>query len=178
MKMKILLISDSHHYNDIFQSALDFHQNDVDLKVCCGDTSLTVEDPLIKSFDYVVKGNHDWDNFPNYTVFQNICLTHGNLYHVYRGYEELIELCQKENCLLCFHGHTHVPTIQRHRNITFINPGSLMMNRGSYGYGTYAIVDITNEIHVTYYHHMTHQPCPDNILIEGRKLLEEFKKII
>ena len=73
----------------------------------------------------------------------------------------------------------HVPTHQIHQGIHFINPGSLMMNRGSYGYGTYALIDYKdNKVQVTYYHHQTDHPVDESILIEGLELLDEFKQLL
>ena len=104
-------------------------------------------------------------------------MTHGNDYHVYSGYDELIEACKENKCHICFHGHTHVPTIQVHEGITFVNPGSAMINRGSYGYGTYAIVD-TEPFNVIFYDDLDHHICNQEVLDEGMQLLKEFKKLV
>lgn len=176
--MKLLVISDSHMYNDKLLRVIDHWRDQVDLIIHCGDSSLPINDPLLKNIDIIVKGNHDIDPYPPYVVEQQICVTHGHLYHVYQGYEELIQLCQQNHCHICFHGHTHVPTHQIHQGIHFINPGCLMMNRGSYGYGTYAIVDIDHEVQVQYFHHDTDELCSQAILDEGYELLEEFKNLI
>lgn len=177
--MKILVVSDSHLYGNNLQRVVDHYQSQVDYMIHCGDSSLSENDPYIQKFDIVVKGNHDDAPFPIYKTFKHICVTHGQFYDVYNGYEKLIHLCQQENCFLCFHGHTHVPTVQRHNNIVFVNPGSLMMNRGSYGYGTYALVDINNsDIHIEFHHHQTDELCKQDIIDEGYKLLEEFKNLL
>ena len=104
-------------------------------------------------------------------------MTHGNDYHVYAGYDELIKACKENHCTICFHGHTHVPTIQIHEGIIFVNPGSAMINRGSYGYGTYAIVE-TEPFNVIYYDNLDHHICNQEVLEEGMVLLDEFKKIV
>ena len=104
-------------------------------------------------------------------------MTHGNDYHVYAGYDELIKACKENHCTICFHGHTHVPTIQIHEGIIFVNPGSAMINRGSYGYETYAIVE-TEPFHVIYYDNLDHHICNKEVLEEGMVLLDEFKKIV
>jgi len=178
--MKILVVSDSHLYHDYLDQVTKKYQNEVDLMVHCGDSSLPLHDKVIQLYDIAVLGNHDYDPYPQYTVYQNICVTHGHLYHVYEGYGHLIQLCHQNHCQICFHGHTHVPTYQIHEGIHFINPGSLMMNRGSYGFGTYAIVNIDKgKMTVHYFHHQTHQPVDENlILTEGNDLLEEFKTIV
>lgn len=178
--MKILVLSDSHLYNDYLQKVTQKYKNHVDLMVHCGDSSLKKSDPIMQEYSIAVLGNHDYDTYPQYQIYQNICVTHGHLYHVYGGYEELITLCQQNQCQICFHGHTHVPTHQIYQGIHFINPGSLMMNRGSYAFGTYAIVDLEeSSINVTYYHHENHEVVDSSLILnEGLQLLEDFKQII
>jgi len=177
--MKLLVVSDSHFYNEYLKNVLKKHKNDVDILIHCGDSSLDIQNSLIQQFDYIVQGNHDSKQFPCFEIFQNIFITHGHLFHIYKGYEELIELCQRNQCQICFHGHTHIPTYQIHQGIHFINPGSLMINRGTYGYGTYAIVEINAHmpIQVKFYHHISHKECSHEIIKEGLIWLEEFKKI-
>lgn len=177
--MKILVLSDSHFFNDNLKRITKKYENQVDLMIHCGDSSLPFNDPYLAPFDIVVKGNHDIDHFPHFVKYKDICVTHGQYYNVYAGYDELIQLCQDQDCHICFHGHTHVPTHQIHEDIHFINPGSIMMNRGSYGYGTYVIATIENQsIDVEFHHHETDELCHQDILDEGFKLLEEFKKMI
>ena len=177
--VKLLVVSDSHLYADHLKRVVNHYMSKVDYMIHCGDSSLPLNDSYIQKFDVVVKGNHDDAPFPIYQTFQHICVTHGHCYGVYYGYEQLIQLCQKENCYLCLHGHTHVPTIQKHQDITFVNPGSLMMNRGSYGYGTYALIDVNGkDIHVEFHHCITDALCQQDILDEGMELLEEFKQLL
>ena len=177
--MKILIVSDSHMYNNNLKKIIEIYKSKVDLMIHCGDSSLPQNDPLINNFDIVVKGNHDEADYPLFVKKEHICVTHGHKYQVYKGYQDLIELCKTIDCQICLHGHTHVPTVQNINGITFINPGSLMMNRGSYGYGTYAILTIEdNNLHTTFYNIETLQKCDSYILKEGLELLEEFKKLV
>ena len=174
--MRILVTSDTHMFNDYLENLIEHYQDNIDLWIHCGDSSLPKNSSLLKRFNIVVKGNHDEEDFPIYEVYQDIYVTHGNIDNIYAGYDCLIQQCINHHCHLCFHGHTHVPTIQKINDITFINPGSLMMNRGSYGYGTYAIVEKNNNcINVQFFHHQTHQECPWDIIEEGYALLKEFQ---
>ena len=176
--MKILLTSDTHYFNEYLEKLLDKYKNNIDLYIHCGDSSLEPDHLLMKRFDYIVQGNHDDYPYPIYQIHENILITHGHKYKVYKGYKELISLCKTNNIRYCFHGHTHVPTLQIIEDIVFINPGSLMMNRGSYGFGTYAVIDIQQDnYNVNYFHHETHEPVGTFIIEEGLELLEEFKKI-
>lgn len=177
--MKILVVSDSHLFGDDLQRITSKYKNKVDLMIHCGDSSLDINNPLICQYDIVVKGNHDDADFPRYQIYDDICVTHGHYYNVYAGYHDLIQLCKSQHCQLCLHGHTHVPTYQVHHDIHFLNPGSLMMNRGSYGYGTYVILEYDKKnLDVHFYHHHTDCQVPCEILKEGIEWLEEFKKLI
>jgi putative phosphoesterase len=175
--MKILILSDTHMENGILEDILAYRK-ECDLIVHCGDTSLPYK-TRYKKIDYIVKGNHDYDeSYPTFITHDDYLITHGHLYNVYKNYDELIRLCKENNVHYCFHGHTHVPTLQIHEGITFINPGSTMINRGSYGYGTYAIAEIDKKhFSCHFYHHTTHE-CVDYVLEEGLTLLEEFKKLV
>ena len=57
--MKMLVVSDSHMYNDILENITNKWKNKVDLLVHCGDSSLLPDNPLLKDYDIVVHGNHD-----------------------------------------------------------------------------------------------------------------------
>ena len=46
--MKMLVVSDSHMYNDILEHITNKWKNKVDLLVHCGDSSLLPDDPLLK----------------------------------------------------------------------------------------------------------------------------------
>lgn len=175
--MKLLVISDSHLYEEYLPRVIEKYRNEVDYILHCGDSSLDHDDAILKKIDVIVLGNHDITDFPKYKILDNIFITHGHLFDVYSGYEKLIEICKENKCSICFHGHTHVPTHQIHEGIHFINPGSLMMNRGSYGYGTYAILDISDQIlDLSFYNHVNDELCSQVILHEGLELLEEFKR--
>ena len=53
-----------------------------------------------------------------------------------------------------------------------------MINRGSYGFGTYAIINIDKEIEVQFFNCETDEICDFHIIEEGFELLEEFKKLL
>ena len=176
--MKILLTSDSHYFNENLENLLVKYKNQIDMYIHCGDSSLDINHPLMRQFNYIVQGNHDDYPYPIYQIHNNILITHGHKFGIYKGYSQLLDLCKTHQIRYCFHGHTHVPTLQIIDDIVFINPGSLMMNRGSYGFGTYAIVELTDtNFKVNFYHHITHELVKNDILDEGLDLLEEFKKI-
>lgn len=178
--MRILVISDTHLQNDLFKKINETYQN-MDYYFHCGDSSLFKENPLLHKY-HTVKGNHDEEDFP-INIILNIgsykCLiTHGNSYNVYYGNDELYYFMLKNNIDICFHGHTHVPAYTKIDNKLIINPGSVMINRGSYGFGTFAIVEIKNDIFVNFYNSETFEECTDMVLEDGKIILEEFKQIL
>jgi putative phosphoesterase len=175
--MKILVISDIHYENDIMKAVIAHVNEHVDKIFCLGDTSLKVDDERLKDIDLIVKGNHDFDDhFPITITYQNILLTHGNHQGVYASYDTLLKQAKDNNCTIVLHGHTHVPTHQIIDGVHFMNPGSLMINRGSYGYGTYALLE-TDPFSLHFYHHTTYRQVDDEVLEEGLETLAEFKAI-
>lgn len=177
---KILLVSDTHLENEIFKQIIVRHK-DCDYFVHCGDSSLSSDDPLLQGF-IVVHGNHDDDprfDIDRFFKVENkrVLVTHGHYYHVYDGYDLLYQKAVKMKCQLVFHGHTHIPAITTIGEVQFINPGSVMFNRGTYGYGTYAIVKVDNNNAEThFYHHETHEQVDDIVLPDGQKMLSELRK--
>lgn len=178
--MKLLVVSDTHLQNETFKQLNEKYQN-MDYYIHCGDSSLTINDPLLKKY-HTVKGNHDDEDFP-YNIILSInnyrCLiTHGHKFNIYYGNNQIDQFMHENNIDICFHGHTHVPAYTIMNNHHIINPGSLMINRGTYGFGTYAIVELNDDIKVTYYNSETHEECTELVLNDGKIMLEEFKKIL
>lgn len=177
---KILLISDSHFENEIFENIINYYC-DIDYYIHCGDSSLPYLHPLLENF-ICVKGNHDEDEHFLNERFVNIdgirtFITHGHLYNIFDNYDQIIEKAKKLKCTLILHGHTHIPVFDKVDNITIINPGSLMFNRCTYDYGTYAIVEIRNEqIECHFHHHITHEIVDHIVLPDGKKMLQQFRK--
>ena len=60
--MKILLVSDSHGYDDELKKVLENVK--CNLKIHCGDSCFDKNSPFIKEFAAIVDGNHDQGFFP------------------------------------------------------------------------------------------------------------------
>lgn len=180
--MRLLVISDTHLQNDLFERINEKYY-DMDLYIHCGDSSLNESDPLLEKY-FVVNGNHDEPE----TFAQNIifladkfkCLiTHGNTFNIYYENELLLNYMKENDIDIAFHGHTHVPSYTIIDNKQIINPGSVMINRGTYGFGTFAIVDIDHgHVETKYYNSKTFEECSELVLQDGLKMLAEFKKIL
>ena len=178
--MKILLLSDSHLYNDILEHVLK--NNHADMIIHCGDSIFQEDDPLLKTI-ITVRGNHDLDHLPiRKTVFieKHKCLvTHGHCDNIYAGYETLYQRMKADNYDICFHGHTHVPYLTYYKEKLFINPGSIMFNRGNTNCGSYAIVYIDqNNIQVKFYDSQTLEELPMSLIKENEAILNEFKELV
>lgn len=68
-----------------------------------------------------------------------------------------------------------VPHIEKFKNILFINPGSIMFNRGLSECGSYAIVEINHKIEVTFYDSRTLKKIPQSVIDKDQDILNEFK---
>lgn len=179
--MKILCISDTHLENQVFKNINNKYPT-MDFYIHCGDSSLSKEDPLLKQY-YVVKGNHDDTDFPleiSIMIDQYRCLIlHGNHHDVYYGNQKIVAYMKEKSIDICFHGHTHIPAFTHENDKYIINPGSVMVNRASYGYGTYAIISIEEKnLDVQFYHHLTHQNCTHEVLLDGQSTLHKIQELL
>ena len=176
---KILIVSDTHMQNEYFKRITAKYQ-DYDYFIHCGDSSLPFNDPLLNGY-ICVSGNHDDDtrfDQERFLTIENkrIFVTHGHFYHIYDGYDELLKKAKKLKCDIVLHGHTHIPTHQIIDDIHFINPGSILFNRGSYGFGTYALLTINqDQIEVHFYHHETDEIVDEIVLNDGIQWLDYFR---
>lgn len=178
--MKILLVSDSHLYDEILENILNNISSDIIIH--CGDSVFQKDNPLLKKI-YTVRGNHDFDFLPVNITLQienrKCLITHGNHYNVYAGYEKLYQYMLENNYDVCFHGHTHVPHIEYYKDKLFINPGSTMFNRGNTECGSYAIVNMTkNNISVDFYNSQTLEKIPQSLIDKDQSILDEFKELV
>lgn len=172
---KILLLSDSHRDDETLEKILEKHK-DVDLKIHAGDSCYEAYDKHLEE-TLVVLGNHDFGMFPEYIVRPPFFICHGHTFNVYTHFDEMIKLAKHYQCTTIIHGHTHIPYDEICDGIRIINPGSVLINRGDYGYGTYAIID-TDTDKLTFYHHTTHEDVTDVVLEDGRRTLANFRSML
>lgn len=88
---------------------------------------------------------------------KNIFITHGHLFGVSYGLENLAEEAAAENADLILFGHTHVAEFTNYKNRFFINPGSCSLPRRSLP-PSFALIkidstknDLLNAIHCEFY---------------------------
>lgn len=141
------------------------YKEEIDLWIHCGDSQLNPHDPALENFK-VVLGNTDWPgSFSEMLTIEfdklNLLVTHGDQYHVGRGMEELYPLAKEKNVDIVFYGHTHIPKVDKVKDIFFINPGSLHFPRGRYPMGTYAILNTEAEKATLSFYNGNHEHVKD-----------------
>lgn len=133
--MKVLIVSDTHGYNDVLWEIIK-KEEPFDMMIHCGDIEC---DPQIirDKVDctlHMVAGNNDYDPDMDRIRIFNIgrfkaLLTHGHRQHIYSGTDALYYLGMENQVDYLFFGHTHVPVVRSEGGITLINPGSLTYPR-------------------------------------------------
>lgn len=132
--MKIIIISDSHlGYNieDVYYGL------NPDMIFHAGDSQLKANDKDLKHVNYIVRGNCDFERkFNDFELIDvmpyRIFLTHGHLYNVNFGVENLVMEAKKYNCNLAIYGHSHVVHYEDYDNVHVINPGSVSRSRSDF----------------------------------------------
>lgn len=147
--IRVVVVSDTHRDFYFLAEVVKRHR-DADLFVHLGDgyeefCRLGDMFPGLKK--YFVRGNCDYGMSRDIQVagFLNcgmarIFYTHGHIYNVKSGLEEVYRAGIEHNANVILYGHTHVPRIDYHNGVYIMNPGSLGHPRG--GGRTYGIIDV------------------------------------
>lgn len=125
-------MSDSHGNIRGVRRAVEKFGKKADVIVHCGDSRSEAEwllENCPESSIVCVRGNCDWGSTLDNTEFLNIAgkkimVTHGHLYSVKYGLENLSYAAEEKQADIVFFGHTHVPTDEMLGNVRLINPGS------------------------------------------------------
>ncbi|MCD8012602.1 MAG: metallophosphoesterase [Lachnospiraceae bacterium] len=134
--MKILVVSDTHGYEDNLKRALDT-VGQPDCMIHLGDSENTLENmqKIANCPVYMVGGNCDYFTRLPLTRIEEldgcrIFMTHGHYYYVSVGVRDLAEEARTNNCTVAMFGHTHRPFIdESDPQLTILNPGSLSFPR-------------------------------------------------
>ncbi len=143
--MKILVLGDTHGYNDTMYDVIA-KESPFDMLIHCGDIE-GEQDRLRAKVDcalHIVAGNNDYDpDMERIIVFDigeyKAVLTHGHRYRLYEGYDPLFYLANENQADYVFFGHTHVPVVHEEGPVTFVNPGSLTYPRQNGRQPTYIV---------------------------------------
>lgn len=154
--MKIGVLSDTHGIHGGIKKALEA-LGEVDMLIHAGDLSTDAR-YIIKQTGIetaYVRGNCDFDyDTPDELELEldgwKVYLTHGHLYGVKYGLDELAEKAWEINAHICIYGHTHMTHLEELGGCTFLNPGSPSYPRMSNA--SCALMEITAdarpEIHI------------------------------
>lgn len=133
--MKVLILSDTHGYNDTMYEVID-REAPFDMLIHCGDLEGAYDElrTKVNCTLHVVAGNNDYDpDMDRVRVFDigkyRAVLTHGHRYRLYSDLSPLFYLAVENHADFVFFGHTHVPMIKEEGPVTLINPGSLTYPR-------------------------------------------------
>lgn len=152
--MKALIVSDNHGRDAELYELIDMYDGEIDLWLHCGDSEFQPSDPVFETFN-AVRGNVDWGIFPNVQVNElggvTIVHTHGHLYGVNSGVDDLYDLAEEYGAEIVFYGHTHIPAVDELGGKYFINPGSLNFPRGHMQIGSYAVLELGAESRIDFY---------------------------
>lgn len=148
--MKLLVISDTHHYIDNARDVLTRIGTQIDAVIHLGDHDTDAAE-LKKEFStlpfYVVKGNNDYGmETPSNRIIRmcgrSILLTHGHKQNVYFSYDSIAYWAEEKGADAVLFGHTHHPVYDNTGRVLLLNPGSLSLPRGGTP-PTFAILNIT-----------------------------------
>ncbi|MCC8049143.1 MAG: metallophosphoesterase [Clostridiales bacterium] len=134
--MKILIVSDTHGYDDNLKKALE-QTGQPDCMIHLGDSEGSEEHmrSLANCPVYMVAGNCDYfTRLPVSRVVDlddcRVFMTHGHYYYVSVGVRDLAEEAKTNSCNVAMFGHTHRPFIDEgDPALTILNPGSLSFPR-------------------------------------------------
>lgn len=133
--MLIAVISDTHRMEKYIGLAKELIK-DADILIHLGDNVEDVE-ILEDGFNgkvYVVKGNCDYSNkYPKERIIEleskRIFFTHGDLYGVKNGLNNIYYKGMELEADIVLFGHTHQAIIEEVNNMIILNPGSVSLPR-------------------------------------------------
>ncbi len=143
--MRIVIMSDSHGAVGTLLDIIERHRDNTDLFIFLGDVDNDFDEVLMAYPDIKYKrvaGNNDRYSSHMTSDLINlngkkIFFTHGHIFHVKHGNEEIIEYCRKIDADICLYGHTH-------KQFTNYDNGLYIMNPGTAFTGAYGVIDLVD----------------------------------
>lgn len=140
--MQIVVVSDTHGRNEVFQELRERHPQ-ASAFLHCGDSE--TDEFALDGF-VSVQGNNDYySSHPNEVILNldgtRLYMTHSQYLRHFNRIESLVAKAKEHDCTLVLYGHTHVFDVQTVEGITLVNPGSLYHNRDG-SLPSYALVTI------------------------------------
>lgn len=151
IRMRILVISDSHGKNDDVKQVLE-QAGEIDMFIHLGDIERGPEyiKGLAKCETHMVAGNNDYDiALPDTDSFmiadKKVFITHGHRFYVGSGVEKLRQYALDNGYDIVMYGHTHVPFLDIGKDVTVLNPGSLSYPRQDGRKHTFMLIEVDKE---------------------------------
>ena len=148
--MKLLVMSDTHHYLEPAREVLRRIGSQMDMVLHLGDHDLDAmtlqEEFSALPFHYVL-GNNDYSWETPSKKLLTVCgkkllMTHGHKQQVYFKYDNIAYWAEEQGADVVLFGHTHRPVCDDTGRVMLFNPGSISMPRGSKT-PTFGILTIT-----------------------------------
>lgn len=145
--MKILVVSDSHRYNENIE-IIKSNVGKLDMVIHCGDTEGT-EDYIRSLFPCpvcIVAGNNDYFSHlsqeASFTIGEKrVMVTHGHRHHVNAGVDMLVRDAINKKADIVIFGHTHRPMMEHRDGLIILNPGSISYPRQADRRPSYIIIE-------------------------------------
>lgn len=144
---KLIVMSDTHGFSSTFRRVLE-KEREADALIFLGDGLRDLETvaqlrPRLPV--YSVQGNCDFacqEPMDGLAPFEGVLIyyTHGHLFGVKHGLEQLAQVAANRGADLALFGHTHMPCRERLGDITLFNPGSAGAPRD--GWASYGVITL------------------------------------
>lgn len=148
MRMKILIVSDTHRKNENYLKVLQ-KVGKLDMVIHLGDvegSEYTIKEAAGCPVEMVSGNNDFFSDLPSEKTLQigryRVMITHGHRYYIGMGNEMLKEEAVAHGMDIVMYGHTHRPVIDISQDIIAINPGSLSYPRQENRKPSYIIMEI------------------------------------
>ncbi|MFR9189453.1 MAG: metallophosphoesterase family protein [Anaerotruncus massiliensis (ex Togo et al. 2019)] len=147
--MRLIVTSDTHRDFHSLRRLVEMHRASADIFIHLGDGAQELEQAIALYPDckwLSVRGNCDFGTSATLAgCFScgpaKIFYTHGHMYSVKYGLDDLVAAAADIEANVLLFGHTHVPFVGYQRGMHLLNPGSLGLPRD--GKSTYGVVDVT-----------------------------------
>lgn len=158
----LLMVSDNHGDQQIITDLISIYQDEVDYLLHLGDSENDDSHPHWQKM-IPIKGNNDrGSGYIEETVINlssaKVFATHGHLYGVQWGLEELCQRAQEKDCSFAAYGHTHQARVEQVNGVIAINHGSISRPRGNINEKLYAILTVDGKDYQLDYYDYHHRP--------------------
>lgn len=150
MSKKLLILSDSHGFNNLIDEVLKKEQGKYDYACCAGDYCTEIS-YMKQCFNWFVDGNNDY-GYKDIQTFKienlKFVLVHSQHQFSFdknKYFSALRELGKQHQANVVIYGHTHYQDIDQTEEPILVNPGSIALPRGPKKIGSYVIATIDKD---------------------------------